>query len=214
MLKRLVLSLLLLSAVNCLSATNNDEVYTAAAQGSINAGMESDDKISRNLFFELAGPSFSCGIGYDQRFRPNSVFGFRAGVGFINCSYSDSPWYGACDGGPYTRVESKGVTFPLEINAIMGKRASKFELGIGATSCLLNRIEEKYMADNWDRFYFYKKEGMRVNIMGFLNIGYRLQRKSGFFMRTGFTFFIGDLKYSPIDGKLPWFNLSLGYTIQ
>ncbi len=38
-------------------------------------------------------------------------------------------------------VDSKGVSIPLEINAIMGKRASKFEIGLGVTAYLVHRDE-------------------------------------------------------------------------
>ncbi|MDE6380607.1 MAG: hypothetical protein K2L11_09055 [Muribaculaceae bacterium] len=163
---------------------------------------------------ELGGPSFGIGIGYDQRFKANSVFGFRTGLSFTNGSWDDGGWFGAYDGGAYTDVDFKGVTLPLEANAIMGKRASKFELGIGATPCILHRHEVKHSA--WHSGYSetHIKDGVRLNIFGTLNIGYRLQRKSGFFLRAGFTFLIGDLKCSPMDGLLLIPNLSLGYTIR
>ncbi len=113
----------------------------------------------------------------------------------------------------YTEVDFKGVTFPLEVNAIMGKRASKFELGLGATPCILNRYEERHIYSNYT-YNVYNKEGIKLNFFGTLNIGYRLQRKSGFFLRAGMTFVIGDLKCSPMDGIFLIPNLSLGYTIR
>lgn len=204
--------MLLLLTIYSMSA-NDNAATTYAAQDSV-VDAEPDGGISRNLFFECRGPSFGAGIGYDQRFKPNSVFGFRVGVGFVNGSYSDTGWFGAWDGGPYTSLDFKGMTFPLEVNAIMGKRASKFELGIGATPCVLKREETTYMAHQWQHYNYYTKKGVKVNIMGSLNVGYRLQRKSGFFMRTGLTFLIGDLECSPFDGILPVLNLAMGYTIR
>lgn len=167
--------------------------------------------ISRNLFIEFGGPSLGVGIGYDQRFKPNSVFGFHTGISFTNGSYDYGGWWGAYDGYCHS-IDFSGVTFPLEANAIMGKRASKFELGVGATPCILERTERYY--NGWNQNHNLDKHGVRLNIFGTINIGYRLQRKSGFFLRAGFTFLLGDLKYSPLDGLLLIPNLSLGYTIR
>lgn len=164
---------------------------------------------------ELAGPSFGVGVGYDQRFKRNTVFGFRTGLSFTSGSWDDNGrWAGWEGGGIGTLVDFNGVTLPLEVNAIMGKRASKFEIGLGATPCILHRHETRH----WGYFPHESgtevKDGVRLNILGTLNIGYRLQRRSGFFLRAGVTLLIGDLKCSPIDGLLPFPCLSLGYTIR
>ncbi len=119
-------------------------------------------------------------------------------------------------------VDSKGVSIPLEINAIMGKRASKFEIGLGVTAYLVHRDEtyEKSgfisaggydMVAGWSISKY--KSVFRPNIVGSINIGYRLQRKSGFFMKLGLSLLVGDLKCSPIDGVMALPNICLGYTI-
>lgn len=213
MLKRLIFLLMLLLAFNRLSAAG-DDASIPATQDSINVSKESDDRLSRNLFFELGGPSLGVGIGYDQRFKPNSVFGFRAGIAFADGSCDDGGWWGAWSGRDYTEVDFKGVTLPLEVNAIMGKRASKFELGIGATPCVLTREETRHCYCSQQHHFFYRTKGVKLNIFGTLNVGYRLQRESGFFLRTGLTFRMGELKCSPLDGLVPALSLSLGYTIQ
>lgn len=194
--------------------TEPEVVNTSGSPETPTVSLKSDDLISRNLFLELWGSSLGVGIGYDQRFKPTSVFGFRAGLSFTNGSWDDGGWFGAYDGGAYTNVDFKGVTIPLEVNAIMGKRASKFELGIGATPCILHRHEVKYRDYYPDNMESDITDGTRINIVGTLNIGYRLQRKSGFFMRVGFSFILGDLKCSPIDGLILLPYLSLGYTIR
>ncbi len=171
-----------------------------------------DELISRNLFVEFFGPSLGIGLGYDQRFKPNSVFGFRAGIAYTNGSVDDTGYWGAYDGDGYRYVEFKGVTLPLEANAIFGNRASKFELGIGATPCILDRNERFY--SGWPHGSVKTKDGVRLNIFGTMNIGYRLQRKSGFFFRIGLTFMVGDIDCSPFDGLLCMPNLSFGYTIR
>lgn len=214
MLKRVFFTLTFIMTINCLSAFGKNDGMSTESTDSITVNHKPDDLISRNLFLEFGGPSFGVGIGYDQRFKPNSVFGFRAGVSFTNGSWDDSGWWGAYDGGEYTRLEFKGVTLPLEVNAIMGKRASKFELGVGATPCILHRYEEKHWGWHPEHSGSYAKDGIKLNIFGTLNIGYRLQRKSGFFLRTGLTFLIADLNCSPMDGLLLIPNLSLGYTIR
>lgn len=222
MLKRLVTSIMMFLAFNCLPAMGNDDVPTREYSDTTNVNRKSDDLISRNIFMELGGSSIGIGIGYDQRFTPNSVFGFRTGLSFTSGSWDDAGWFGAHNNEAYTSVDFKGVTLPLEINAIIGKRASKFEIGLGATPCILHRHETKYPA--WypevypDRHHGQSKtvikDGVRLNIIGTLNIGYRLQRKSGFFLRVGYTFILSDLNISPLDGLLLFPNLSLGYTIR
>lgn len=217
---RLVIAMLLLLTVNLLSAAteNNDltatSVSTSTTTSTISVSRNPETSISRNIFAEFGGPSFGIGIGYDQRFRPNTIFGFRTGMSFTKGSWDDGGWFGAHDGGTYTEVDFKGVTIPLEVNVIMGQRASKFELGVGATPCILHRHEVEYWGWHPEHSGTDIKDGVRLNIFGTLNIGYRLQRKSGFFLRTGFTFLFADLKCSPIDGLLFIPNLSIGYTLK
>ncbi|MDE5794241.1 MAG: hypothetical protein K2I08_05940 [Muribaculaceae bacterium] len=209
MLNRFVFILMLLLTINSMSADENVVSTSTNSSDSIINQESSSYLISRNLFVEFGGPSFGVGIGYDQRFRPNSVFGFRTGISFTNGTCDNGGWWGAYDG-YYNEIDFTGVTLPLEANAIMGKRASKFELGVGATPCILKRTETNFI--NWSHYTV--ESGVKLNIFGTLNIGYRLQRKSGFFLRTGITFLIGDLKCSPLDGLLLIPNLSLGYTIR
>ncbi len=221
MMRRVLIFIMILLTVDSLAAMENNGLQGLSSSDtiivsnkSVNVNDKSEDLISRNLFVEFGGPSFGVGVGYDQRFRPNSVFGFRTGVSFTSGSWDDSGWFGSWDGGSYTNVDFKGVTFPLELNAIMGGRASKFELGIGATPCILHRHETTYGGCHPAHSGIDVKDGVRLNIFGAINIGYRLQRRSGFFLRAGFTFLIGDLKCSPMDGLILIPNLALGYTIR
>lgn len=221
MLKRSLIPIILSLIVGSTSVMADDIRKTESEVVNVSGSPEtaavcqkSDDLISRNIFVELGGPTLGVGIGYDQRFKPTSVFGFRTGLSFTNGSWDDSGWFGAYDGGAFTNVDFKGVTIPLEVNAIMGKRASKFELGLGATPCILHRHEVKYWGCYPDNPEPEITDGTRINIFGTLNIGYRLQRKSGFFMRAGLSFVLGDIKCSPIDGLLLIPYISLGYTIR
>lgn len=207
--------LMLLLTLNDMSAENNRAALATDNTEEISNSGKSEEAISRNLFVEFFGPSLGIGIGYDQRFKPNSAFGFRAGIAFTNGSANDSGYwdpYVSNDG--YSSIDFKGVTLPLEVNAILGKRASKFELGIGATPCILDRYEIKYDSQGHIHSASDIKDGVRLNIFGTMNIGYRLQRKSGFFLRAGLTFLVGDIDCSPFDGLLCMPNISLGYTIR
>lgn len=166
----------------------------------------------RNLFVEFGGPSFIVGLGFDSRFKPGSVFGYRVGLSFLNGTYTDT----------HTSLDFKGVTVPLEVNAILGKRKSKFEIGIGAIPSILDRHQwnTSYMWVPVDGGWGYhpvdkivEEEGTHVNIMGLMNIGYRYQRQSGFFMRVGLTLMLGDLSCSPFDGVMVLPNIAFGYTL-
>lgn len=213
-LRAFTLLVLLLLTLNNVSAMDNVALASADSV-SRSANTKSDELISRNLFVEFWGPSLGIGLGYDQRFKPNSPFGFRAGIGYTNGSADDSGyWDSNISESDYTYVKFKGVTLPLEVNAIFGKRASKFELGIGATPCILDRYEVKYKYNGWHHTASGSKDVVRLNIFGAMNIGYRLQRKSGFFFRVGLTFLAGDIDCSPFDGLLCMPNLSFGYTIR
>ena len=205
--KRLSIFILLMLTINSLSAMVNIDGSNIEPRDSVTVNLKSDNVISRNLFVEFGGPSFGIGIGYDQRFKPESALGFRAGIAFTNGTAENGSWSKPNIGlKEHIEVDFKGVTLPFEVNGILGNRASKFELGVGATPCILDRAE-------WENNSF-TKQGVKLNIFGTLNIGYRLQRKSGFFLRAGITFLLGNLKCSPMDGLFLIPNLSLGYTIR
>lgn len=162
--------------------------------------VKEDSKMSHNLFGELFGPSFGIGIGFDSRFKNGTPFGYRVGISYTDGSYN----------GYYEEsLDFKGVCFPLEINAIFGERKSKFEIGVGVTPSILYR---EYTA--WLRIGDNTTRGNKLNILGTINIGYRYQRERGFFLRTGLTIYVGDLKCSPLDGLWILPNISLGYTLR
>lgn len=202
----------MLLTANALSAMGmNDNPATEVAD----SVQKISEPMSRNLFVEFGGPGYCvASLGYDQRFRPGSAFGFRAGFSVISGSGDNNGWFGASyEGDIYRYVEFKGITLPLEVNAIVGKRASKFELGLGVTPCILDRHYRKYYEKaNPPRVV--ESNGVRLNAFWIFNVGYRLQRKSGFFLRTGLTFGGGSIKSATFDGALLLPYLSLGYTIR
>lgn len=173
-----------------------------------------------NLYGQFFGLSTGIGLGFDSRFKTGGILGYSAGLTFTDVSWDNSD--GQDGSFASLDVHSKGISIPLEINAIMGNRASKFEIGLGFTTYLIKRNELHYKTvffpaeeeGVWDfKNYSTRKQVFRPNIIGSLNIGYRLQRKSGFFMKLGLSILIGDLKCSPIDGVVALPNICLGYTI-
>lgn len=177
-----------------------------------------DDSHCYNIYAQIAGTGNGIGIGFDSRFKTGGVLGYSAGISFVDLSYSDN-----FDGGyDYRSVNCQGISIPLEVNAIMGKRASKFEVGIGFVTYLVDRQQNyskyQYVFDEQGEYMGTldlsdHKSGFRTNIAGTLSIGYRLQRKNGFFMKLGLSMLIGGLGCSPFDGVLAAPNICLGYTI-
>ncbi|MCM1491409.1 MAG: hypothetical protein NC095_11395 [Muribaculum sp.] len=171
-----------------------------------------------NIYGQIAGTGNGIGIGFDSRFKAGGVLGYSAGISFVDLSYSDN-----FDGGyDYRSVNCQGVSIPLEVNAIMGKRASKFEVGLGLVTYLVDRQQNyskyQYVFDEQGEYMgtmnlSNRKSGFRTNIAGTLSIGYRLQRKNGFFMKLGLSMLIGRLGCSPFDGVIALPNICLGYTI-
>ncbi|WP_297063149.1 hypothetical protein [uncultured Duncaniella sp.] len=212
---RILLSLMLLVAG--LTATGAENEFPLSIPTSVDSVSSVDVRpaMSRNIFAEFFGPSFGVGIGFDSRFRAGSVFGYRVGLSFTSGSLSSD--YDMRD------LEFNGVCIPLEANAILGGGKSKFEVGLGIVPSVLKRRELTISGQwIWDdetgdiistpdcNF----RQVTRPNILGLINVGYRYQRTTGFFMRIGLTALIGSWDCSPIDGVIFLPNLSLGYTIR
>ncbi len=173
-----------------------------------------------NLYGQIFGSSTGFGVGFDSRFKSGGALGYSFGVAYTDISWSDDN--GMDDSYASLDVNSKGICLPLELSAIMGKRASKFEIGLGVTTYIVKRdewhyetvfIPTKYEGLLEFETFSIRKKVVCHNIIGTINIGYRLQRKSGFFLKAGLSLLIGDLKCSPIDGVVALPNICLGYTI-
>ena len=171
-----------------------------------------------NMYGQIAGTGNGIGIGFDSRFKTGGILGYSAGISFVDLGYRDY----AEDRYIRRDVDCKGISIPLELNAIMGKRASKFEIGIGFVTYLVDRHQDfsryEYIFDEAGDYVgaidlSSRKNGFRANIAGSISIGYRLQRKSGFFMKLGLSMLVGGLSCSPFDGVIALPNICLGYTI-
>lgn len=215
--QRILLSLLLLLAVQALrGAENESALYLHEADSDTVATTVQHQVMSRNVFAELFGPSFGVSLGFDSRFRPGSVLGYRVGLGVTSGSVDYSYNH------EWRDLSFNGVSIPLEINAVLGSGKSKFEAGLGITAFVLRRDEWKVSGYwEWDDEGETISEpessfwhGTRPNILGTINMAYRYQRETGFFMRVGLTAFIGAWSCSPIDGVMVLPCLSLGYTFK
>lgn len=230
--KSAILSILLflIAAAPCHAQSETADTTAVTEEDLYVEIVEKEPSCQRNFFVELFGPSLSvAGIGFDSRFRPGSPFGYRVGLAYTDGSYEDD----------WRCLDFNGVNIPVELNAIFGRRKSKFELGIGFVASVLNRtLQTSYYeikttddpstipsntfygtTSDGDAYYWNivtqkDRQGTRVNISGLMNIGYRYQRDSGFFMRVGLTFMLGNLRCSPFDGLMLMPNVAFGYTIR
>lgn len=177
-----------------------------------------------NVFGQILGPSAGYGIGYDTRFKCESPFGYSIGIAYSRVSYrydiSNESTYNPdianwidCN----SRINSKGITIPVEFNYLIGKRNSKLEVGVGITPFIGSQW---YSKSGWDseNDYEFKKfndvKRFRIRGMFSASIGYRLQRSNGFFMRLGITACLGggkSITFFKGFHLLP--NICLGYTI-
>lgn len=170
------------------------------------------EKKSNNIYVEFFGASNLFGVSYDTRIKPDSKLGYRVGISY---AYSGSSFM-LID----NSASIKGVTFPLEMNYLIGSKRHKFEIGLGANLGI-------YRSDYSYTFYDYtmvEKTGIpsTIGLKGskksfgyylYSNIGYRYQRPKGFLFRAGFSpsFNFGDdhgIKKQPL--LYPY--LSFGYS--
>lgn len=165
---------------------------------------------NRSVYLELLGASNMVGINYDARFKPNSPWGYRIGLGV---TYSKQ----------YSMFSSSnslhGTDIPLEFNYLLGKKRSKLDLGLGLN---LGYYTEKY--DTWNTKQIGEENGIphyeseyagedKHSLWGYYffgNIGYRYQPSHGFQFRTGFnpSFNLGG-KHSVTKSIFPY--ISFGY---
>ncbi|NLX67748.1 MAG: hypothetical protein GXZ19_13485 [Bacteroidales bacterium] len=153
------------------------------------------------LQVEILGAYNLAGVSLDQRFSDDYAgLGFKAGVGV---GYVNSPWtfipfkYNTWGGFPKNEI----VSVPLQINYLLGKRNSQFEIGAGITP-----------------FYStYKFNGKsHINAYGTLATGYRyhnLKRNLAFGAGIMYGFKLPGLKLNYVDDLFWQPYLSIGYII-
>ncbi len=85
-----------------------------------------------NLYGQFLGTSTGIGVGLDSRFKAGGILGYSLGLAVTDISWSTDDGLDGC----YASydAESRGISIPFDVNAILGKRASKFEIGFGMTA--------------------------------------------------------------------------------
>jgi hypothetical protein len=78
---------------------------------------QKDSYKRKSLFFEIAGSGGLGSFNYEKLFlkKNNTEFTWRAGLSFA----------------PIDKNNGTGIVFPLMINALIGKKSHKLELGLG-----------------------------------------------------------------------------------
>ena len=182
-------------------------VFLAASQ---TAMAQQDESTQKSLYAELLGASNLIGVNYDSRFKPNSPWGYRVGLGY---TYSKN--YNMFSGSN----SLKGVDVPLEANYLLGKKRSKLELGFGLN---LGYYTEKYnvytvknRAEEGEIPYYVEEyageeKHCTWGYFFFGNIGYRYQPSHGFQFRAGISpsFNLGG-KHAVSKSIFPY--ISFGY---
>ena len=182
-------------------------VFLAASQ---TAMAQQDESTQKSLYAELLGASNLIGVNYDSRFKPNSPWGYRVGLGY---TYSKN--YGLFSGS----TSLKGVDVPLESNYLLGKKSSKLELGLGLNLGYYTEKYDVYTIKNIgeeDGIPYYTTEYAGEDSHStwgyyfFGNIGYRYQPSHGFQFRAGISpsFNLGG-KHAVTKSIFPY--ISFGY---
>ena len=183
---------------------------------SLNVSAQDNKGLHRNISLELLGPYGAGGVSYDARFAPESPFGYRVGFGFGFASHSS--------GLPYSSMRTWMV--PAEVNCLLGRKRSKFELGLGILAGLVNVHYPEATplpgtrsinpnANGLFHSNLFQLENQKKNGFGYAfygSIGYRLVSYNGFQFRVGLTPSFTYTKGSgfAIDYRTP--RLSFGWS--
>lgn len=173
---------------------------------------EEDERIrDKSVSLELLGPSVLVGATYDARFKPDSKWGYRAGVGYAYLS--SVGWLGGTD-------RQYAVMMPLGVNYIPGEGKGRLEVGAGVSLGITHESIAGYHCDyivgSGDNIYEKHVDEDGTSKTGFAhffygNIGYRHVSKNGFQFRCGIspTFNIGSK--DDFDFVVFWPYVSFGY---
>ena len=182
-------------------------VFLAATQTAVAQQNESTQK---SVYAEILGASNLIGVNYDARFKPNSPWGYRVGLGY---TYSKN--YNMFSGSN----SLNGVDVPFEANYLLGKKRSKLELGFGLNLGYYTEKYNVYTVKNRSEegeipYYVEEYAGEEKHCTWgyffFGNIGYRYQPSHGFQFRAGISpsFNLGG-KHAVTKSIFPY--ISFGY---
>jgi hypothetical protein len=145
---------------------------------------ESEDALSKNsLYLELGGNALVYSINYDRIL--SNAFSVRGGIGYY--SLEDD-----LEGGDNS---VSLAAFPLTLNYLLGSGSSRLELGAGLVILTGSADLGGVSTSN-------------ASVIGTATFAYRYQKPmGGIFFKAGFTPFISGGSF------IPWFGLSVGYTL-
>lgn len=180
------------------------------ALGSASA-QEEDERIrDKSVSLELLGPSVLVGATYDARFKPDSKWGYRAGVGYAFLNTLGA--FGGSD-------RQYAVMMPLGVNYLQGESKGKLELGAGVSLGLAHESRPgyhySYFEGNGEDLHevHFDQEGISKTEFGYFfygNIGYRRISKNGFQFRCGISP-IFNINKKDFDFDIFWPYVSFGY---
>lgn len=147
----------------------------------------------KNIYGEFFGSNILTGVNYDMRLQKGKMdgIGFRVGVGGISIGDFNN-----------SRERLGIVTFPIELNHLIGKKRSSFVTGVGVLPAYLtSNLLEEGVGD-----FNLKGEGL-VLAGGFATMGYRYQP-----LNSGLMF---QVNWNPIILKdsgfhAGWISLGVG----
>lgn len=141
---------------------------------------------TRSISIEGLGAQNMLGVNYDARIKGNSGWGYRAGLGWSYGMSSD--FWG-------NEENTNGISAPLEVNNLLGKKNHHLELGAGISLGYYHQnITDAYVNQTTGEIMTYKHKENKFGYFLFGDIGYRYQRPSGFMFRAGISpsFNFGD----------------------
>lgn len=172
---------------------------------------EEDERIrDKSVSLELLGPSVLVGATYDARFKPDSKWGYRAGVGY---TYLSSV---GCMGGTDRQY---AVMMPLGVNYIPGEGKGSLEVGAGVSLGITHDSRAGYQydynvgtSDAPQKIHVDVDRTSKTEFAHFFygNIGYRHVSKNGFQFRCGISpsFYFDNKDF---DFVVFWPYVSVGY---
>lgn len=133
--------------------------FTSHAQRNFSPEFDSRHK---NIYAELFGSNIIAGVNFDMRLNKgqNDGIGFRVGVGGLSVSGFDQN----------TELNLGVVTFPLEVNTVVGKRRSSLIAGAGLLP-IYATVSGQGELTNYE---YVSGDGFGL-AGGFLTLGYRHQ---------------------------------------
>ena len=131
---------------------------------------------TKSVTLDLLGPSGLAGVSFDSRFKGNHGFGVNVGLAYA---------YGM---GTLNNYTVNGISIPLEINYLLGRKSSHLVLGLGMTNGVYKYSGDSIIIGVSDESADIKPTRENVTAWGynfFGDIGYRFQREKGFTFGAG-----------------------------